>query len=469
MYNTLISNNSYNILYNTLYSFKIHNLLFNIQKKIFFLLFLFFFFFAKSAFAQQEIDILEKRLKNATGRDEIEILISLADEYLIQHKELKIAFSYSLKALQKAQNLKYPFEGMKAKNILGNCHLEKGEKGDIDKAFEYYKNALSTPRKNSQEEEREEARSLNGLANVYYLWGYYKEALSSTEKALSLRKKYTDERGMAQSYNTLGQIADAAGDYKNAINYYSKALNLYEKLRRQRDIAGVLDNLASAIKVQAQIDGKTDFTQVLQYYNRSLEISNQLKDGKGIARTFNNLGIIAANEKRYEKALEYYEEAIRYSEENENLQGLPTTFNNIAEVYYNQEDYPNALKFYEKAADIANNIGATSDLQETFLKMSRLFAKQQKFEDAYEMLRLSNLNRDKIANEENIKRISSYEMTQKQTEIDLLRTEKQLEAKTFNAYALMLAVIACFVLIIILVLYRKNAIITELNEELKKK
>lgn len=432
--------------------------------------FLFLLFFSiKSALAQQEIDILEKKLKNATGREEIEILLTLADEYLIQHKELKVAFSYGIKALQKAQNLKYPFEGMKAKNILGNCHLEKGEQGDIEKAFEYYKNALSTPRKNSQEEEREEARSLNGLANVYYLWGYYKEALASTEKALSLRQKYTDERGMAQSYNTLGQIADAAGDYKNAIQYYSKALNLYEKLRRQRDIAGVLDNLASAIKVQAQIEGKTDFMQVLQYYNRSLEISNQLKDGKGIARTFNNLGIIAANEKRYKKALEYYEEAVRYSEENENLQGLPTTFNNIAAVYYDQEDYTNALKYYEKAADIANNIGAKYDLQETFLKMSALFAKQQKFEDAYEMLRLSNVNRDKIASEDNIKRISSYEMTQKQSEIDLLRTEKQLEAKAFNAYALMLAVIATFVLIIILVLYRKNTIITELNEELKKK
>lgn len=435
---------------------------------IFFLI-LFFFFSVKSAFAQQEIDILEEKLKNATGREEIEILVTLADEYLIQHKELKIAFSYGLKALQKAQNLKYSFEEMKARNILGNCHLEKGEKGDIEKAFEYYKNALATPRKTSQEEEREEARSLNGLANVYYLWGYYKEALSNTEKALSLRQKYTDERGMAQSYNTLGQIADAAGDYKNAIQYYSKALNFYEKLRRQRDIAGVLDNLASAIKVQAQIDGKTDFTQVLQYYNRSLEISTQLKDGKGIARTFNNLGIIASNEKRYRKALEYYQESVRYSEENENLQGLPTTFNNIAEVYFNQEDYTNALKFYEKAADIANNIGATYDLQETFSKMSKVFEKQKKFEDAYEMLRLGNVHKDKIASEENIKRISSYEITQKQNEIDALRTENQLEAKAFNAYGLMVLAATAFVLIIILVLYRKNAIITELNEKLKKK
>ena len=434
-----------------------------------FFLILFFFFSIKSALAQQEIDILEKKLKNATGREEIEILITLADEYLIQHKELKIAFSYGLKALQKAQNLKYTFEEMKTKNILGNCHLEKGEKGDIEKAFEYYKSALATPRKASQEEEREEARSLNGLANVYYLWGYYKEAFSSTEKALSLRQKYTDERGMAQSYNTLGQIADASDDYKNAIQYYSKALNLYEKLRRQRDVAGVLDNLASAIKIQAQLDGKADFTQVLQYYNRSLEISTQLKDGKGIARTFNNLGIIASNEKRYKSALEYYEEAVRYSEENENLQGLPTTLNNIGEVYYNQQDYPNALKYYEKAADIANNIGATYDLKETFLKMSKVLAQQQKFEDAYEMLRLSNVNKDKIASEENVKRISSYEITQKQNEIDALRTEKQLEAKAFNAYGLMAIVIAAFVLIVILVLYRKNAIITELNEKLKKK
>ncbi len=157
------------------------------------------------------------------------------------------------------------------------------------------------------------------------------------------------------------------------------------------------------------------------------------------------------------------------AEENENLQGLPTTFNNIAEVYYKKEDYANAFKFYEKAADIANNIGAKYDLKETFLKMSALFAKQQKFEDAYEMLRLSNMNRDKLANEENIKRISSYEMTQKQTEIDLLRVERQLEGKAFNAYGLMIVVFASFTLIIILVLYRKNAIIKELNEELKKK
>jgi tetratricopeptide (TPR) repeat protein len=435
-----------------------------------------FHFFSFSLVAQNlsKIDSLQNTLPNATPPNQVQILLQLNDELLGFDTEKSI--KYAQEALQKAQNIQDKVLLASALTSLANAYLQRSANKDIQEAFKNYTQALNLLEKDSSSEaEKAKAKVLSGLANVYFQWGEYKEASLLNLESLKLREKYQDDYGKARCYNTAGIIYDALSDYKQAVVEYTKALNIYEKLKKKREIAGVLDNLASSLKLQLQTseNASPDFSQIIDYYNRSLKISEELQDYFAISRTLNNLGILAQSQKDYEKAQKYYEKSLESAVLCKEKQGLANTYANLARLYGEKEQWNDALRFYEKALEIADEAQAKQELFLIFRERSKIYAQKGDFQNAYTDLLASNVLEKQLNDLENLRVInnltSKYEVEKYQKEIEKLRYEaiiREQENQIFWGFAgfiIFLAAVSAFFY------YRQSQLKEKLNQANKAK
>lgn len=399
------------------------------------------------------IDSLQKALPKADPRTQVLILLQLNDEYLGFNTEKSLLFAKE--ALQKASQIQDKVLMALVHNHIANAYLQRSSNNDTQEAFKNYNQALNLLEKNSSAEaEKTKAKILSGLANVYFQWGEYSKASFLNLESLKIREKYKDEYGKARCYNTAGIIYDALGDYKNAVKEYTQALNIYEKLKKKREIAGVLDNLASALKLYLQTSNtpNLDYSQVIDYYNRSLKISEELQDSQAISRTLNNLGILAHSQKEYDKALKYYEKSLENAFPTKDRQGLAYTYANIARLYGDKEQLEQAITFYDKALQIAQESEAKQEIFQILRERSKIYAQKGDYANAYTDLLASVMLEKQLNDIEHLKAInkltSKYEAEKYQREIEKLHYQATIEKQEnqifwgFISFVLFLAVIS---------------------------
>jgi tetratricopeptide (TPR) repeat protein len=452
------------------------------MKKSLFLLLLFCCFSETFGQSNRQDSLLSLLVKQ-NDKEAIGTAIKLGNELLSVAPD--DAIKYASLALQKAVNAGFKAREAEARNLLANAYFQRSQAGDIKEAFKLYtqnvelfKNAKNL----TKEEELEKARSWSGLANIYYQWGEYKEAISLNINSLKIREKLQDEYGMARCFNTSGVIYDALGEYGKAVVEYTKALNIYEKLKKKQETAGVLDNLASSLKLQIENskEPNPDYSQIIDYYNRSLKISEEINDAKGISRTLNNLGILAQSQQDFAKAKKFYEKSIEIALNSQEKQGLASTYNNLARLYQEQEMLNEALALYDKALQVADETESKYELYVTLKERSKVFALMGSFADAYSDLQASNTLKAQLDEAENLRTINSlmgrYEIEKFQKENEKLKYEAAIQSqnnKIFWGFASFFFAIAVLSAIFY---FRQNQIrelhnrkLKAINEELERK
>lgn len=424
---------------------------------------------------QLRIQKLEQSLKSATGSQEVDLLIELTDEYLFY--DLDKAFRSAHLALQKAQSRKYLRGSFAAKVALGNCYLYRSEGEDLLNAFNNYIEVIEYPigEQKACPLLLEKAKALNGIGNLYYLWGDYQKAIAAHMEALHLREQCDDETGIARCYNSIGLIYDSMGSYDEAIRHYSKALNIYEKQQRLRDIAGTLNNLAAATHIKLlKSNSAASYEQVIDYYQRALQISQQLKDQRGMARIFNNLGIIYQEQQLFEKALDYFFKAATIDEEEQDWKEAAATFSNIARMFESRNEWLVAINYYQKAAEAATHIQAKSDLLVAFEGLARVYEQLKDHYQAYQYLLLAKRLQRELFDIETNRRItllsSQYELEKKQKQIELLEKQQALqllENQRTRQYVLIAGLFIVLLTAVLLLLYMRYRLKSKLSEQLQ--
>ncbi|CAF1155527.1 unnamed protein product [Adineta steineri] len=234
------------------------------------------------------------------------------------------------------------------------------------------------------------------LGWIKYNRGEYQEALSSNEKALTIRQQLppSSHPDLGDSYNNIGLVYKNMGDYPKALSYYEKALDIqlqslpsdHLNLSNSYDNIGVvyhcmgdypkaLSSHEKALQIRLQslpsnhydlgmsynnigvvYDKMGDYPKTLSYYEKDLAILQQSlpPNHPDLGTSCNNIGLVYKNMGDYPKALSYYEKFLAIQQ-----QSLPSShpnmgsfYNNIGSVYYNMGDHPKALSYYEKALAI---------------------------------------------------------------------------------------------------------------------
>ncbi|CAF1491052.1 unnamed protein product [Adineta steineri] len=252
--------------------------------------------------------------------------------------------------------------------------------GQFTKAQEIYKVLL-----HQAINESEKAPIYYQLGCIKYNQGEYQEALSSHEKALTIREKLlpSNHPDLGDSYNNIGVIHYNIGDYPKALSNYERALAIRQQSlpSSHPDLGKSYNNIGS---VHYSMD---DYPKALSYYEKALAIQEQSLpfNHPDLAQFCSNIGVVYRNMGDYPKALSYYEKVLAIQQRSlpSNHPDLGSSHNNIGVVYDSMGDYPKALSSHEKALEIRqeslpsnhpdlamsyNNIGLVNENMGNYLK-----------------------------------------------------------------------------------------------------
>jgi tetratricopeptide (TPR) repeat protein len=247
-------------------------------------------------------------------------------------------------------------------NQLGNVHRNIGK---IEKAIEYYEQALKVARDNG--DRRGESRSLGCLGLAYDRLKKYAQAIEAYEEALKIARdpEVNDQQGEFTYLNSLGMAAYRDRDADKSIDYYQEALKISQIKNMRNDEGIIFGNLGAAYHL------KKNFSEAIKHHKQHLDISIEpgVDDPQGEKNALFNLADTYHNSGNYGEAKKYYKKIIIFirkvnlSElENKNTGNKSDegeVLMTLAKLYKELRDNRRALAHCERALMIAreNNMG----------------------------------------------------------------------------------------------------------------
>jgi tetratricopeptide (TPR) repeat protein len=189
---------------------------------------------------------------------------------------------------------------------------------------------------------------LRGLCLLLYWQGHYDEAQHHCERAVDLTEKSGDEKQLARSLAFLAEVYRYKGDYAAARPLSDRAVSIAERVYSPSwDLANILNNQALLA------DLVDDFAAARDLYGRVLKIEAQWPDHPNTASTLGNLGVVLEAQGEFEQARQYYERALRIrrkalaADHPQILESLSY----LAHLAANQGDFSSAEALYQQVLD----------------------------------------------------------------------------------------------------------------------
>jgi len=191
-------------------------------------------------------------------------------------------------------------------NIGGALH----DKGELDKAVEYYTRALDILLERLGPRHPDVATSLGNIGNTLKAKGEHDKALEYFTRALDIYLERLGPRHphVAISLGSIGCALDDKGERDKAVEYYTRELDIrLERLGpRHPDVATSLNNIGGVL------DSKGEHDKALEYYSRALDIRLERLGPRhpDVASSLNSIGGALDSKGEHDKALEYYTRAL---------------------------------------------------------------------------------------------------------------------------------------------------------------
>ncbi|MEW5768042.1 MAG: tetratricopeptide repeat protein [bacterium] len=251
-------------------------------------------------------------------------------------------------------------------------------KDDLLKKLNIYKNLLEEYKTDKEIDEKNIAKLISKMGQIYYLLGDYDSALKQYQKALEIIERIGDIAQVAKSLHQIGMVYHQRGDYDSALKQYQKALEIDERIG---DIAGVAGSLHNIGMIYHQ---RGDYDSAIKHYQKALEIAERIGDIAGVAKSLHNIGAIYHQRGDYDSAIKHYQKALEITERIGDIAGVAKSLHNIGAIYHQRGDYDSALKQYQKALEIAERIGDVVQVARSLGQIGVLYFDKSDYKRALE-------------------------------------------------------------------------------------
>ncbi len=212
--------------------------------------------------------------------------------------------------------------------------------------------------------------SLNNLALNYHYLREYKTALNYYQEALEYKNKIqNNEKDIARTLNNIGQLYFDWGYidekyFDSAANYLFKAIKIRQEIN---DIQGVSESLFNLGNIYIQ---KKQYDRALIFIDDAHNNFIISGDKSGIAKVYSNLGFIAyrSGDPDYKKALKYFNKSVSMAKEMNSLQLLQDNYLHISNIFKFKGQYDNAYQYMELYNEIKDSI-ATIEIKKEIIRL----------------------------------------------------------------------------------------------------
>jgi two-component system, NarL family, sensor histidine kinase UhpB len=287
------------------------------------------------------------------------------------------------------------------------------------------------------------------IANSYNRMGDRKQGIQYLYKALRAFEAIPNERGISYCYNSLGSLLKQQGQLRDAEFYLKKSLLMKEKDGDMKGIANTCSELALVY-----VDLK-DYNPALKYADRTIEISEKLGLQEMLATGLVHKGKVLRLQGQASEALAVLARARPIAKSLENQYVFSQLQLETGKAYSEIKQGEDALATLLSSVEVAGRTRNLEALSAAHRFLAEEYARQEKHKEALQHFERYHQVEDSIRGSQlklDYKRLETqYQVEKKNAEIELLRKDQELQAKTVQRQRAIQLVIGVALLSVIII------------------
>tara|TARA_R110001592_G_scaffold60311_3_gene183307 strand:+ start:3982 stop:6030 length:2049 start_codon:yes stop_codon:yes gene_type:complete len=188
--------------------------------------------------------------------------------------------------------------------------------------------------------------------------GIIDQAVSFSEKALTIATSIKDSIWMGYAIEHLGHLNSLLGETSTSIAYFKQAHKLYLSRKDQWRIGHVLIRIAEIYQEQGDID------ESMRLYRESIGMFKITKDTSGFTLAYNHIGRVFREKKQLDSALFYMHKSLALRENFQDQYYLPYTLNDLALTYFELGKLDIMFNYIEQSEQEVDRIGDEAHLRQ---------------------------------------------------------------------------------------------------------
>ncbi len=293
--------------------------------------------------------------------------------------------------------------------------------------------------------------------NKMRLLGNLEEALEAYFKSEEAAHRANFLTGQGNTFSAIADIYSISHNHSNAMLYYHKAIATLRKSGDSVALASTILNAGDEFLTKKMYDSASI------YFKESGLIFEKANYLIGNAYSLGNIGMVYANVGQSNLAEKNINEAVLILEELEDYYPICVYLISMCDIYLERGDNPKAMSYAKRSLRLAQQYGLKDQISAAYLKLSELNEKDGNLGESFNYYKNHILYRDSVNNIQSVQQMANlrtdYEVSQKQTEVDLLSQQKR------NQQIVLTATVITSILIFLLAigLYRRYNFIRETN------
>ena len=278
------------------------------------------------------------------------------------------------------------------------------------------------------------------LGNIYKKKGDLDTALKHYYAALEQNELIKDIRNEALVNASISNIYKVNEDFKNAVYYANKGIKIYREIGDSINLAINLMNTGEVYRLNQKFDS------ALIYFKESGKLFDIINYKTGLAYNIGNIGLVHAGLGNDSIAEMKLLEAINILEKQGDYYPISVYNTYMSDIYKNKGDFKKALQYANHSLQISIDHSLKEQIRDANIKLSELYGAQKNYQKAYFHQSQYLVYRDSINNEEKIREIAElrteYEVSKREAEIKLLKTEQKNQYIIFASMAIIIILLA---------------------------
>lgn len=360
------------------------------------------------------VDSLNNKLRSADDKEKVLVLSELANHFRFSNSQQ--ALDYYKQAFDICSKTDDKNNGLLLSKTIASLYFNQA---NFAQAKEYYNKAIQQGISGSSL-----ADVQIQLGNIAMAQGVLTTAAEQYFNALNHYEKNKDENARLNVYSLLATVFERQNNFSKAIEYNLKALAIYEQNKNKFRLLSSYDNIGN-IYLRQKNYNKAEF-----FFMKSLRVYKEIKNTAGEASTLHNLAKANYEYRQYDKALAYAKQSLKLAQGLNIKPLLASNYNILGYVFTAKADYAAADNHFKKAIDISKRTGLNIELNIAYEGLEALYKSTNDKGKSITFQSLSNDMKDSLYNDSILKRMNSleanYEAKSKQSEIELLKRESEL-------------------------------------------